>query len=328
MELLIFGLVIFIFLSACFSGFESGIISINQANLQVKVEQGNKAAKILQDFRQKPEQMLSLILLGNNTCIVLTTILAIQVSKKFPVYEYKHIVVAVSTTLILLIFAEILPKLWFRQKPLERSLFLAYLMCFFDKLTAFFTKRVAKVIQSLQKPKKLTFEQRKKIKHQKCEDFLYLLEQSQNDKNISNEVAHLLKMGLEFYNMKAKDLMTPYDEVVAIDSKVSVVEIVNLGYNKNISRFPVYKDKKSNWIGVLSIYDAIFYFEKGDWEILKVENLMRPLPNISQELTLDDILLKMQEKSQPLFAVNNKQKDVVGVVSATDIIRPLLGEMA
>jgi len=196
-------------------------------------------------------------------------------------------------------------------------------MLFFDKLTAFITRRLATFIQSLQTRKKITKEQKEKI-----EDFVGLINESLEHNNISKNVAKLLKDGLQFYNMKVKHLMTPIDKVVSIHKDMSIAEAVKLGYEKQISRFPIYKGEKNKWVGVLSIYDVIFYFEPGDWDRLEIAKLMRPLSFVYEELTSDEVLLKIQKKSQPFFAVNDKQGNAIGIISSTDIIRPLLGEIA
>ena len=110
--------VIGIALSALFAGFENGMVSIRKARLDHAVEQGSWTAKLIKRMLDNPSSMLATVLLGTNLAHCMT---AIYFSKLFHADTlWKQCLTVAALTLIMLIFAEITPKIWFRQRPYER----------------------------------------------------------------------------------------------------------------------------------------------------------------------------------------------------------------
>ncbi|MEI8352863.1 MAG: CNNM domain-containing protein, partial [bacterium] len=104
--------------AAFFEGMETGVISLNRMRLRHLAEQGDKAARILQNFLEQPDRLLGTTLMGTNLFIVTASVISANRGSRLG--EWGEAFTGMITTLLALVFSQYLPKAWFQSRPLKR----------------------------------------------------------------------------------------------------------------------------------------------------------------------------------------------------------------
>lgn len=318
-------LILFLFLSACFSGFESGIISIRKPRLDHAVEQKNKKATILDNFLKKPDEMLGVILLGNNICVVSATFFASELARRLGYAgSLQSVITAILVTIAILILAEILPKLWFRQSPFDRTIMLALPMYYFYLMTLPIVKVLTWFMKFIEK---FFGKDEQKSAARVREDFLIMLHESESQGMISEISADLVEQSLKFHNLTVNDLMMKKEDVKTVHSSWTLKKAMKFSEASTTSRFPVIDDSAENaindWLGIFSVYEAIYRYNQEDWPVIRVGDVCKDIKTISPEVNADEVLSHIQEARQPLLVVVNQDNNQIGIITSTDIVEPL-----
>lgn len=152
---------------------------------------------------------------------------------------------------------------------------------------------------------------------------LLSLQQKQTDNRIDEFSIDLLKHVLNFGHEQAIDLMTPKNKVHAVSSNETLGPIVLSELHKSKhSYFPVYEGKPSNIVGILSIVGLT-----NSRATVGVENVMsQSIYYVHEEQSLNDVLQVMIKTSQELFIVINSDKEYVGIITAREVLKTLVGE--
>ncbi len=327
---LLFGFLIIVFLlsSACFSGFENGIISIRSARLNHAVEQGSKRAKIMKMYLDKPETMLSAILLGNN---ISNCFLAVFFDELLHLY-YDSFLMSVSgsviLTIIVLILGEISPKIWFRQKPFYRCQLFIYPFYFFHRFFAPFISMLTNIVKLLNK---YFIHNEKNIPAEASlmrEDFRTMIMESYDDKLIDKEACLLIENGLEFHHTRVKDLSVNYSDVKTISSKATLNQALQYARKHQVSRLPVFNETSREWVGIFSIYDAFFHVKKKHWGKKHVIEYIRPIVTISDQMSIHNVIPRSRFNKSPFLVVLDQSNNQTGIITISDVMRPLIGKIS
>jgi putative hemolysin len=319
--------------SACFSGFENGIIAIRKVRLDHAVAQGSRSARLIKTFLQRPAIMMATILLGNNlvnslSAIYLDKLASELLSESLKGSLWMAVLIALVVTLILLVVGEITPKMWFRQRPLPRTQLLIYPMYGFSLVVWPFVRAIT-VLSHL-----LNHLMPAKQHHQEAamlrEEFRVMLVESEEANLLDTEARRLLDNALSYTHRTVHDVLTPTKDVKSLTASMTLREAVDLAQKVGFSRFPVRRGLGSHggdWIGVFSIYDALYKVDQRLWDQELVLGHIRPLVSISERAGIDQVLPKITLNRAPLLAVMDRQGKPVGVVTAEDVVQPLFGDI-
>ncbi len=327
MLILIILTVAFLLASACFSGFENGMMSVRQARLDHAVATGSRSARVMQRFLQQPALMLGTILLGNNLANCFTAIFFDEIIGTYQNSMLLSVSCSGVLTVVVLVFGEVTPKVWFRQQPFARCQLLIYPIYIFHwiffpfiKVLTFVTLAINRIVG--REPD--TAVDLNVVR----DDFRLMLHESVEAELIDTEAKRLMENALGFHKKKVRDLMTPVEKVISLPGSWTLAEAVEKAKACRLSRFPVYRhDDASDWMGVFTIYDVLFKVLPDDWHRNTVIDYVRPLPNISEDAPIHQILLRSRILKSPMLTAEDANGRPAGVITVTDVVQPLFGDL-
>lgn len=318
----------FVVCQAFFSGIETGLVSIRGSKVEMGIRDGDRAARILAAVLKRPNHMLTTCLLGTNICIVCASVSAMMAVKSMGRSGPIAMTVTAAAMTMIFLFAEIIPKNWFRQAPYERcALFavpfhLSFLLLspatgLFVKLTVF--------VNRLFNPRAADAERDPELLR---EDFRLLLRDSERAGVVDSKSADILDRSLDFHNFMVGQAMVPVGRVKVVAAGTSVANAMDFCQKQGVSRVPVAADNGS-WIGIFSIYDAIFNIPKRDWENRLIDDCLRHLFEVGVNMRIGEFVDKVNQIAEPtpFMAVVDYQSGMrVGIVTVMDVARLLFGE--
>jgi CBS domain containing-hemolysin-like protein len=163
------------------------------------------------------------------------------------------------------------------------------------------------------------------------EDFRILLHESEDAGIIDSEAANILDRALEFHYIQPGDIFIEHSSVIDIRSDMSVYEAIQFCRRHGKSRLPVKTyssgDTKRKWIGIFTVYDALFDIPENRWQDTLVGECLRPLVEISEKATMNDMLMNAKSSETGILVVcsDSKDKEHLGILTISDIIKLLFG---
>ena len=324
------GLIILLIGSALISGAEVALFSLSQKDLDEAKKNKSKSFEIIIELLKKPKKLLASILVANNFINIAIVILFASISNNFykvidseldlagikinPVF----LIEVVLITFLILLFGEILPKVYANRNNLKFSKFMAYPLKFLDII-------ISPISIPMQKATLLIH---KKLGNQKLTLNVEQLSQAlelASDEDTTQEEQKILKGIVSFGNMDTKQVMRPRIDIFALDEATSYVEIVPEILKNGYSRIPVYKDSIDSVIGVLHVKDLLPHLQKKQFNWT---DLLRTPFFIPENKKLDDLMVEFQEKKNHLAVVVDEYGGTSGIVSLEDIIEEIVGDIS
>ncbi len=322
---LLIGILIFLIVcSAFFSASETALTSLSRIRLRNMVEEKVKNADKIQRLLDNPNKLLSSILVGNNLvnngASALTTALAIQF---FHGNTGSGAGVATAViTIIILIFGEITPKTIAAQKAEKVALFVVNVIVFcefiFTPIVAVLnivTGTFAKLLgcNSTEKTPLITESELKTILNVSHEEGVLEKEEHTMIDNVFN-----------FGDFKAKDVMTPRTDILAVDIHVTYDEYATLVQEEGFSRIPVYEEDLDNIVGILYVKD-IFPLDKKDFT---PEKYMREPFFTYESKPVAQLFAEMRTNRIGMAVVLDEYGGTSGLVTMEDVIEEIVGEIS
>ena len=309
--------------SALISGAEVAFFSLTPSVLEQAKEEGKRQVAQIEAMLKKPKRLLATILVANNFINIAIVLLFASLSEGlFIGIENAYLqlfIEVVVITFIILLFGEILPKIYANRNNLVFSQFMAgtlykldhyflfYLTLPMSKLTLFIEGRFG------QRSKTFSVDQ--------LSEALELTEQSDTTK----EEDKILQGIVSFGNTDTKQVMCPRIDVFALSSTMSLKEIVPLIIENGYSRIPVYKDRLDTIEGILYSKDLMpnLHDKDFDWTTLLREPYFVP-----EHKKLDDLLKEFQQKKIHIAIVVDEYGGTSGVVTLEDLIEEIVGDIS
>ncbi len=309
-------------LSFLFSGFENGVISVNQLELENKAKRSRSAAHLLGSVRQ-PDKLLGTTLLGNNIVNILMAALATYlVHRNIDPARFDAKYTSLVVGAIVLIFGEVIPKTLFRDKA-DRLVPVFY--PFMQAVALPLKPLVAGVswLNALLR-KLLRITEGNSFNYLTKDDLTYLLTLTEED-GISEPQMEMIEDALEFTEQEAHNVMVPRTELVAIPETATIAEAIEIARAEGFTRYPVYRQNLDNIVGILIIYDVL---KREYTPETPVSRLMHK-PFFTPENTDLDVLLKeMQKHHRSIAIVVDSYGGTAGIVTMEDILEEIFGDIA
>lgn len=321
--LLIFLIFVFFVLSFFFSGIETGLISVDKLKLEQEARTDKEKKSIL-TFLENPDQLFGTTLFGTNISVVIVTSLTVFVihdfQNKFNFKLSEHYLSLIIAILIL-IFAEIIPKALYREKP--NNLVAKYfpLLRFFSLMFKPFVKFVSGLNNLLAKIFHLP---ENKYSLLTREDISLILSETQDDENLQQNQREMLEDALDFTELKAENVMIHRTDIVALDENTPFSEIVEIARKEGYTRFPVYRDELDNIIGIMIIYDVM---KKKDPSILVAKDFVREAFFAPETMDVDTLLTEMQSSKKSMAIIVDSFGGTAGLLTIEDILEEIVGEI-
>ncbi len=312
--------ILLIIISALLSASELAFFSFSPTDLN-KLEATNSKNNLLKELRSKPETLLATILVVNNFVNVGFIILATYASSLLFKFVYAPILglflQAIIITFILLLFCEILPKIYATNYSLKIAQKSATLIKFsqivfyplvklLTNSTSYFNKRIANLNRSC-------------ISVDELSDALKLTSESSNEDN------DILEGIVKFGNINVNQIMTPRTQMVDIEVKSTFKQVLNLIIESGYSRMPVYSETEDNIRGILYIKDLLPHLKKGD--SFRWQSLIRPAYFVPETKMIDDLLADFQKNKIHIAIVVDEFGGTSGLITLEDILEEIVGEI-
>lgn len=313
---------IFIVLQGFYSGIETGLISIRRPRLHHHVASGNKAAKLLDFFTRYSPLMLSTTLIGTNICVVCASIGAKKTIESFGFHGNVGMLATAAFLTILLLTAEVLSKTWFRQAPYDHCVRFSYLL-YTSYILLYLPVKIFSGLSSFLAGFFSSGDNKTKARLRHREDFRVLLKESQGSGMIESGAADILDNAIDFYGLTVKDIQIPLSNVKSLAPSATIREAMRICRSHGYSRVPVLSGSQGClWMGVFSVYDAIFMIPEEEWDSAMVIHCLRPLNAIPSTASLKEVLDTAKKLKSPLLAVTDlhDKKKFTGIVTPGDVV--------
>lgn len=315
------GIVIFIFLiwEAFFSGSEIALVAANRKKLGSLTQSSSRMSRLAQKIMEEPAWFLSTTLAGSNLMEVantalVTSILISYLGNKGDFYAF------LLLTPLILIFGEIFPKSLFQEKADKWILKIAPLIWFFSVILfplVWSMSRVTTFVLGILRLKKneSPFLTREELQ------LILQAEGEQSDmKPLEKDMIHRI---FRFSQTKVKEVMIPLVDVVGLEEKAPISEALDLTRKENYSRYPVFRERVDNIIGLLHSFDLLLHPPKEG----TIQPLIRSISFFPETKPIDEILREMQRNLESMAAVVDEYGGAVGIVTIEDILEEVVGEI-
>lgn len=298
---------------------ETAYTAVSKVRLRTMADKGNKRAKKALWVCDRFDKTLTTILIGNNVfhaaCASLSALLVLrQFDTEYVVYG------TLITTMIVYLFAEMIPKSLAKARAEEITLLFSGGMVFFVKVltpvSALFSgiSRLLSKVFSAGETHTVTEE-----------DLINIIETIEDEGVLEPEQQELLNSAMEFREKKASDVMIPIEYVVSVSSSTPIKEIAELLKTSQYSRLPVYEGRPDNIVGILpaSLFLSHYVAEK---PIVLRKMLLKPYVFDSQT-EISVLLQRMRLNKLHMVFLTDESKAKVGIITMEDLLEELVGDI-
>jgi len=311
---------VLLFCSAMISGSEVAFFSLTPVQVGDLKTGGHKRSQTALRHLEKPERLLANILISNNFVNVGIIIISAFVTgvifdfASFPVLGF--VIKVVLITFLLLLFGEIIPKIYANRFAPRFALLMAGPLAFMDK--AF-----SPLIYILIKSTGLVNRRISRKGHQISMDDLS--EALDLTTGVIEDEKEMLEGIVRFSNLEASEVMKPRTDVVAVNIQTGLKELTGIAIDSGFSRIPVYEETSDNLKGILYVKDLLPHLNKQD--SFKWQKLIREPFYVPETKKINDLLKEFQEKKIHLAIVVDEYGGTKGIVTMEDILEEVVGEI-
>ncbi|MEC7276447.1 MAG: hemolysin family protein [Bdellovibrionota bacterium] len=306
--------------SAFFSGSEAVLMSLGIDRARQLMDEGGSRAKAMTFMIERPNELLTTILVGNN----IVNILAASVTTAIATRLFKSDAVGISTglvTIVILIFGEIIPKTFARTHAEKLSVVIIYVLRFkYYVLYPVIQGMVWMIKTVLGENAELTGRLITK------NDIEYMINRAEQDKTMDSKQLDLLNSILEFPTIKVKDIMIPRLEVKYLQHDFTFKDVISFVEEDAYSRYPVCDGELENCLGFLHIKDLAFIRGQEKENFNMAKHLKDPF-FVYEHMKIQAVFDYMNRKKVHLALVKDENGVVVGIITLEDIVEEIVGEI-
>ncbi len=336
MDIEIVVILISIILSAFFSGMEIAFVSANKLHIELEKKQSGLIPYILTQLTRKSSKFITTMLVGNNISLVIysyfmggllvnwfQTMLPSQFSfVNYLLTELSLLTQTVISTLLILVTAEFLPKAIFRiyantvLKIFALPAFFFYIIFYvFSSIITGISDFFLRVFFKTNKDEEQTEFSKQELGNYITEQ----LETGQDNEEIDSEI-QIFQNALEFHNVKAREIMVPRTEIIAIDIHDSVSSLKKLFIETGLSKILVYKNSLDDILGYVNAFEL---FKKPK----TIKSILLPVEIVPESVLINDILNGLMKKRRSIAVVVDEYGGTSGIITVEDVVEELFGEI-
>ena len=308
--------------SALISGAEVAFFSLNRGDVEEGLAQKSKRIEIIEKLLKRPKKLLATILVANNfiniAIVILFAFLGDFIFKSISNPQIKFVVEVVVVTFLILLFGEILPKIYASRNNLKFATLMAYPIKVLDVILSPISLPMRSVTLGIHN--KLG-KQKSNLSVDQLSQALELTSQE----DTTREEHKILQGIVSFGNTDTKQVMRPRIDIFALKIEQKYLEIMPEIIENGYSRIPVYRDNMDTIEGILYVKDLLPYIDRKqfDWTTLLREPFFVP-----ENKKLDDLMAEFQEKKVHLAVVVDEYGGTSGLISLEDIIEEIVGDIS
>ncbi|RYJ40378.1 GldE [Flavobacterium anhuiense] len=316
------GIFVLLFLSAIVSGAEVALFSLSQQDIDNSLNDNPAKGKIISNLLDKPKKLLATLLVANNFFNIGVVILFAYIGQNIfanvgsPAFKFTLEVILV--TFLILLFGEVLPKVYASRNSVRFAKRVAYPLAFLDK-----------VLSPISLPMRaVTIYFQNKLGKQKSNFSVNQLSQAlelTDSEGTSTEEQKILEGIVSFGNTDTKQVMSPRIDIFALEISETFAEIYPKIIETGFSRIPVYRDNIDQIEGVLFVKDLLPHIDKEEFDWT---SLIREAFFVPENKKLDNLLKDFQSLKSHLAIVVDEYGGTSGLVSLEDVIEEIVGDIS
>ena len=330
---LLFGgatLIILLVCSALISGAEVALFSLSKSDLEPQENTPSKALEIINALLRRPKKLLATILVANNFINIGIVLLFASLSEQlfkgvnselnlvFFKIDLVFFIEVIVITFLILMFGEILPKVYANRNNLKFSKFMARPLKILDVVFAPISMPMRRVTLMIHKGLG-------KQKSNLNVDYLSQALELTSEEDTTKEEQKILQGIVSFGNTDTKQVMRPRIDIFALESSLKFEAIIPKIVAHGYSRIPVYEDSIDSVSGILYAKDLLPHLQKKEFNW---NSLLRAPLFVPENKKLDDLMVEFQEKKIHLAIVVDEYGGTSGVVSLEDVIEEIVGDIS
>ena len=320
-------LMVLLMASALISGAEVALFGLSKTAVEEITASSEFAGKRIAKLLEKPKKLLATILIANNAINIAVVLLFAELgsiwfegntAELFGIIKVRTLLDIAIATILILLFGEILPKIYANRNRASFSVFMSRPLLVLDVLFGFASTPMQKIMEFLE-------ERLAKRKSNISVNHLTHALELASEKDTTQEEKKILEGIVTFGNTDTKQVMRPRIDIFAISNELSYQELLKEIQNNGYSRIPVYQEHIDTVIGVLYVKDLLPYLNEKDY---KWVDLLREPYFVPENKKLDDLLVDFQEQKKHLAVVVDEYGGTSGIVTLEDIIEEIVGDIS
>lgn len=310
-------------LSAFFSGFEIAYVSSNKVHLEILKKQEGVIANVLTKLTRKPSKLLATMLVGNNVALVVYGFeMGKVMTALLPDFFQNVLWHTIISTLIILITAEFMPKVFFQIYANQLLKLFAIPAYFFYLLFYPLSSLVMWISDFVLRVFFKTKGDYVPLSFTKVELVDYISEQLENvpKKEEMDSEVQMFQNALEFSGVKAREIMIPRTEIVAVELNESIENLIATFVSSGFSKILIYNENIDDILGYVHSFDM---FKKPK----NIKEVLIPIMNIPETIQINEVLNILTRKRKSMAVVLDEYGGTSGIVTLEDIVEELFGEI-
>lgn len=316
-----------LFLSAFFSSAEIAYTSLNRVRLEHMAEQGSKRAKCALKIRESYDATICSILICNDLVNILissvaTTFALVLMTMEIITEAQASTFPTLITTVVVLVFCDIVPKILAKQHALSYALLIAYPL-----------RAVTWLLYPVSHPVALLLDRMKKRAGEEetpllTEDELSaIFETAEEEGVVDEDKGDLLQSAMDYQETTVEQILLPRINLIGLDIGEEPEQIRDLCYSTNYSRLPVYRESLDHIIGILTVNHYLKAAAEHPGQTPCIEELMNEPYFVHQTAKLPKVLHEMRARQNHMAIVMDEYGGTMGIVTMEDILEEIVGDI-
>ncbi len=316
-------LILLIFLSGFLSGSETAITAVSKARITYQHKRGSKRASYVLKILDEKDNVISSLLLSNNLVNILSSSLATAFF--YDIFGVNGIFYStLIMTILIVIFAEVLPKTYALNRPTRTALLIGPIIYFLNKGLFLFVFIINQIVKVIFKKQDIDNKTKDRQSEEELKGVIDLYKTSNPDYEQEKE---MLQSILQLNDITVEEVFTHRKNIYSINSSLDIKEIINKINISNFTRIPFWKSDPENIIGLLNVRslnvdlknqekskEIIFEKIKKPWFIPETTNLLEQL-------------VEFRKRKEHLALVVDEYGELLGLITLEDIIEEIVGEI-
>ncbi|MBM3316923.1 MAG: HlyC/CorC family transporter [Candidatus Eisenbacteria bacterium] len=308
-------------ISAYFSAAEMALLSANQIRLRHRAQEGDAGARRALRLLGHRDQVLTLCFTGAAAANVLAAAIAtIAVDRLMRAPWMAPLVVTLGLTAVVVVAAEILPKVVARKRATAMLARDSRLLDFLHHLAMPLTGLIQLYVRALRR----LSGRRHRAGTLTRDELRLLVREAVGDSEEARSERRMLSSLLDFRDTVAREVMIPMNRIVALERGASTDAWRATVRAHGYTRLPVYEDQRDRVVGLVNAFDLLYDPQRGG----TVDAYMRPIPIVPDSKRIDHLLVELQKTRSPMAVVVDEFGSCEGIVTVEDIAEEIVGEMA
>jgi len=315
-------LFLLLIISALISGAEVAFFSLTRTDISKAAESKSGVQKTVVLLLENPQKLLATILISNNFVNILIVLIFAYIgdtifSEISPIV-LKFGIEVVLVTFLILLFGEVLPKVYATRNSLKFASFMAYPLKVLNSLLTVISKPLMSLTNVVEN------RLGKKQSNLSVEKLSQALELT-SDKATTKDEQKILEGIVSFGNTETSQIMIPRIDIFALSTSEKYQDVISKIVKKGFSRNPVYAESIDEIIGVLYAKDLLPHLNKMEFNWQKI---IREPYFVPENKKLDDLLKEFQEKKNHLAIVVDEYGGTSGIITLEDVIEEIVGDIS